>query len=874
MSTRFVSSLGAALKLACAIGAIPMFAVSVARAAPVPLSTPYAQSFDVLASSGVAVPFVEDSTLPAWYASRTTYNAAAGASNTGSLYSFGTASSTDRALGGVASGGTATITFGVRLVNDTASTITSVAVQYAGEQWREGGGTTASLAQKLDFATKTTAADLAGGAFVDVDALDFVSPSFGATTASALDGNASANRSTVSGSITGLSVAPGQVLWLQWSDLNDTGNDHGLGIDDLTVVVTGTSGGGGGGDPCTETDTPIGVVQGAGASAAVTGITTVQGVVVGDYEGPSPRLRGFYLQDAADADPATSNAIFVFNGDADAVSVGDEVQITGSVAEFQGQTQLSAVSSIELCGSGRTVAPVPVQLPVPSPDYLERYEGMLVSFNQPLYVTELFQLGRFGQVTVSSGGRLFQPTNVASPGAAAASVQAQNDRQRIIIDDALQSQNPDPIVFGRGGLPLSASNTLRGGDSVTGLRGVLTYTWAGNAASGNAYRVRPVGALGAVLPNFVAENPRPTVAPPVGGNLKLSSFNVLNYFNTFGTTSCSFGVGGAAAECRGAGSSAEFERQAAKTVAALAALDADVVAIIEVENDGYGSLSAIRDLVDRLNARVGAGTYAYIDFDARVARTNAGGTDAIKNGLLYKQALLTPVADGTYADANPIHNRAPLAQTFQTAAQARFTVVANHFKSKSCGDAAGADADAGDGQGCFNARRVSQANALLSFIDSIRTASADPDVFVVGDLNAYAKEDPITVLTASGLVNLVERSGGPEAYSYAFDGQWGYLDHALATTSAAAQVTGAYEFHINADEPSVLDYNTDFKTPAQVTSLYAPDAYRTSDHDPVLVGLQLTTPASVPASNRYTTGLLMLVFATAVGLGARRKRLA
>ncbi len=113
---------------------------------------------------------------------------------------------------------------------------------------------------------------------------------------------------------------------------------------------------------------------------------------------------------------------------------------------------------------------------------------MLVRLPQTLYVTEHFQLGRFGQVVLSSGERLRQPTNVVAPGAPALALQAQNDLNRIILDDELQAQNPDPIVFGRGGLPLSAANTLRGGDTATGIVGVLTYTWAGNAASGNAYR--------------------------------------------------------------------------------------------------------------------------------------------------------------------------------------------------------------------------------------------------------------------------------------------------------------------------------------------------------------------------------------------------
>ena len=867
-------SRGEAIKLAVAVTGCYALPLATAHAAPAPLSAPYTQAFDTLATSGT-VTWSDDVTIPAWYSSRTAIVAGSGTSNAGALYSFGTGTTTERALGSLASGGTGSLTYGVRLVNDTATTITSVAVQYAGEQWREGGSTTStpSVSQKLDFAYKVTAADLTGGVFVDVHPLDFNSPHFGVTAVAALDGNAAANRATVSGSVTGLAVAPGQVLWLQWTDSNDTNNDHGLAIDDLSVVVSGTSTGGGGGDPCTEADTPIGTVQGSGPSAAITGVVTVQGIVVGDYEGPSPTLRGFYLQDTADSDPATSDAIFVFNGDGNSVSLGDEVQVTGTVAEFQGQTQLSALSGIELCGSGRTLSPTPVSLPVASPAFLERYEGMLVRFGQPLYVTELFQLARFGQITVSGGSRLPQPTSVSEPGAPALAQQAQNDSDRIIIDDALQSQDPDPIVFGRGGLPLSASNTLRGGDSVTGLQGVLTFTWAGNAASGNDYRVRPQNALGTSLPNFVAANARPTVPPVVGGNLKVSNANLLNFFNTFGTTSCTYGLGGAVAECRGADNSTEFERQAAKTVQEIALLNADILGIMEMENDGYGAASAIRDLVTRVNAVMGTNTYAFVDFDASTGITNAGGTDAIKAGILYKPAVVSPVVGKTFADTNPIHNRAPLAQMFKLAANnATVTVIANHFKSKSCSDAAGADADMGDGQGCYNARRVSQANALVTFINTVRTSTGEPDVIAVGDFNAYAKEDPVDVLLASGLVNLISTYGGPTAYSYVFDGQWGYLDYALATASAAAQVSGASDLHINADEPSALDYNTDFKSAAQIAGLYAPDAYRTSDHDPVLIGLQLSAPAQVPASGHRGAGLLALLLGSFVAMSARQRR--
>ncbi len=614
--------------------------------------------------------------------------------------------------------------------------------------------------------------------------------------------------------------------------------------------------------------TPIYQIQGSGMSAAITGNVATKGVVIGDYEGASPALRGFYIQDVSgDGNAATSDGIFVFNANNNNVNLGDLVRVAGTAAEFQDQTQISA-SSITKCGTG-SITPVNVTLPFPDLNYAERFEGMLVKFPQTLYVTEHFQLGRFGQVVLSSSARLQQPTNVVAPGAPALAMQAQNDLNRIIVDDELNNQNPDPIRFGRGGNPLSASNTLRGGDTVTNLVGVMTYTWSGNAASGNAYRVRPVNAMGGGVPNFVAANPRPTTPASVGGTLKVVGMNLLNYFNTFGTGACTLGVGGGATDCRGAENTTEFDRQWQKTVAAIVAMNPDILAVNEIENDGYGPTSAIQDLVNRLNNAMGAGTFAFIDVDARTGQVNAMGTDAIKVGLIYKPSKVTPL--GTAAlnsvafvnggDSAP-RNRPSLAQAFQqNSNNAKFVVNINHLKSK--GSACDAP-DAGDGQGNCNIVRTNAANVLASWLATDPTGAGDPDILIIGDLNSYAKEDPVTALKNAGYTNLIETKVGASAYSYVFDGQWGYLDYALGTTSLTKQVTGVTEYHINADEPSVLDYNTNFKSAGQIVSLYAPDQYRVSDHDPVIVGLNLDgTPPTLnvsvspdtlwPANHKYVT---------------------
>ncbi len=589
--------------------------------------------------------------------------------------------------------------------------------------------------------------------------------------------------------------------------------------------------------------TPIHTVQGATDTSPFAGQdVAIEGVVVGDYEGIAPTLRGFYVQeqdDEQDADPATSEGIFVFHGSEDTVSLGDVVRVQGTVAEFQGQTQLGFPDSVEVLSSNEIVTAAVASLPLSTADDLERYEGMLVTFPQTLYVTEFFQLGRFGQVVVSSGDRLLQPTSIAEPGAAAVAIQAANNLNRLIIDDADNGQNQDPIVFGRGGNELTAANTLRGGDTLTGAVGVMTYTWAGNAASGNAYRLRPVGDLsdsglvpGGVVPEFQAANPRPSAAPVVGGSGKVASFNVLNYFVTLDAGSNQCGPVGFLQDCRGANSTFELDRQRDKLVSALLQIDADVLGLIELENTT--GVEPLDDIVGALNDIAGPGTYDYIE-------TGTIGTDVIKVGIVYQPDRATPVGDFAVLDSSVDPrfdddlNRPALAQSFVSDDEV-FTVVVNHLKSKGCGGDIGLDMDQGDGAGCFNLARTSAAEAEVDWIASDPTNVGDDDFLVLGDLNSYAMEDPIDVFVGAGYIDLGRLFDGDDTYSYVFDGQWGYLDYALASTSMAAKVTGAGEYHINADEPSVLDYNTDFKTANHINILYAPDEFRTSDHDPVVVG--------------------------------------
>lgn len=561
--------------------------------------------------------------------------------------------------------------------------------------------------------------------------------------------------------------------------------------------------------------TPIPAIQGNGAASPLVGQTVVtQGVVTAVF----PGLSGYTLQDeAGDGDAQTSDGVFVYSPAGITVSVGDRVRLSATVAEFNTVTQLTSPANLVTLGSGSAPAPTPLSLPVASLDELEALEGMLVQVASPMTVSQNYFQGRYGQVTLAAGGRLYIPTNVHAPGSPEAIALADENRRRtLVLDDGRTAQNPNPIPY------IGADNTLRAGDAAASLVGVIDYgPITADAAGLRAYKLQPT-----LAPVFTRANPRTPAPADVGGNVKLASFNVLNYFTTIDQSGAACAPSNTRSDCRGADSAAEFTRQKAKTVAALAAIGADVVGLVEMQNNGN---TAVNDLVAALNAQLGAGTYAAAPLPA-----GGTGTDAIRVALIYKPGRLT--LQGTpVSDTDPVHNRPPLLARFAAANGEGVTVVVNHFKSKGCDDAAGLDQDQGDGQGCYNARRLAQAQALADFVAEQVEAGAPPAVVILGDLNSYAQEDPIAALKARGYADLIARHGGATAYGYVFDGAAGYLDHALASAAAASRVTGAVEWHINADEPSVLDYNTEFKP----QDLYAPTPYRSSDHDPVVLGIKL-----------------------------------
>jgi predicted extracellular nuclease len=592
-------------------------------------------------------------------------------------------------------------------------------------------------------------------------------------------------------------------------------------------------------------------IQGSGNASPVAGtVQTTEGVVTAKVGS------GFFMQDeVGDGNPDTSDGIFVYMGNTiTGAQVGDKVRVTGTVTEYtptgasHSYTEFKDVTAVVTQSTGHSVAVTNVQLPNAN---LGKVEGMLVRFSQPLTVSQLEFLGTRGEITLSSG-RLEVPTNRYKPRTPEAiALAAANAADQIVLDDGIFVA-PATVPY------LTADGSLRAGDTVSDLTGVVDFGAVGGG--GASYKLQPT-----VAPVFSADNARGAVPVLAAGNVKVSSANVLNFFTVFtnGTDAfgnsnqgCALGANVSKSNCRGADSMTEFVRQRDKIVHELQAIDADVFGLMEIQNNGE---TTVGYLVDQLNQSIntanntpGAVTYAVVPKPADT------GTDAIRVAMIYKPAKLALVG-GALSDGNAINNRPPMAQTFRAANGEKFSLVVNHLKSKgSCPSGSGADTDLGDSQGCWNATRIQQAQRLIgTFVPQVVAAAGDPDVLLIGDFNAHGFEDPINAITDTGYVNQLERFVRPSGmpYSFVFDGEAGYLDHALANAALSPQVVGAAEWHNNADEPTVVDYNLDGK-PAGAP--YSALPYRASDHDPVIISLNLQPSYSdISASvQTVTSGLL------------------
>lgn len=589
--------------------------------------------------------------------------------------------------------------------------------------------------------------------------------------------------------------------------------------------------------------TKLSSIQGSG-TAAFAATFVSEAIVTGIYPTLSPA--GFYIQEEdadVDADPLTSEGIFVVS--AASVSVGDRVTVAGTVQENGASPSFNqavfATAAVTVLSSGN---PLPtatdITLPVTAITDYEKYEGMIVRFPGTLTVTDNSTLGNFGELKLSSGGLVFQASQVVDPNdnppggtnstgasnvAAINAHIASNTLRTILLDD------------GRGGvmpsLPyVNVDNTVRVGSTIDNISGILGYAFS-------QYRIQPIASA---VPSFT-HAARPSVPGyGAGANLKVVSLNVLNYFN-------GNGAGGGFPTPRGAHSLAEFNRQRDKIINAISQMDADLVGLIELENQDLNDATpALSDLVNGLNALMGPGTYSFIDDDLDNNGSQDNNTDQIRCAIIYKPAVLTPVGNAMLG-SDAVFDRPPLVQTFNLASvNKNFNFIVNHFKSKGGCPGAGVDADQLDGQSCWNNRRKLQANALLSFINTtVIPTSGTNRIISVGDYNAYFEEDPMDILRAAGNTVL----GASSTYSYLFSGQLGALDHAVVSPSMAGLVTGFSKWNANSVEPEYLDYNDaindgggDAVNPW--ASTYTVSPWRSGDHDAVMIGFNL--PVVLPAS--------------------------
>ena len=518
---------------------------------------------------------------------------------------------------------------------------------------------------------------------------------------------------------------------------------------------------------CGGSATPISEIQGLGDASPLAGHkATVEGILTFDarMEGG---FAGFYLQQAdgeTDGNPETSEALFVYTRKKTG-EPGERLRVTGTVKEFHGLTELTNVKAITVCGS----APLPKAqaLTLLWPNALESFENMRVKVAQPLTVIDAWNLARYGELTLAAGEQVV-PTEYLEPGPQAANIADRNRQQRLLLDDGRGVRHPKPIPWPPGGL--SGENTVRSGDKVRELAGILDYRFG-------AWRIQPDK-----QPVFEPLNARPSaLARPAAPHVRVMAMNLENYFN-------GDGEGEGFPTTRGAPTALALEVQHRRLVEALRRPDPDILAVTELENDGYSDTSAIAQLAQALGPN-----WAFVE------TPGADGSDQIRTGLLYRSDRI--VAEGQperlNAGAFSKRGRPPLAQTFRPEGQRlAIQVVVPHLKSKSCKGATGGNRDRNDGQGCYAKRRADAAHALVEWIEQLPQIPDLAGTLITGDLNSYFREAPLKVLERAGFTSMMHHFHPCTAqqcdhYTYRYKGEKGSLDYALASASLTDRVIDA-----------------------------------------------------------------------------------
>lgn len=556
--------------------------------------------------------------------------------------------------------------------------------------------------------------------------------------------------------------------------------------------------------------TPIASIQGESELSEMVGKeVTVRGVVTASWQ-PETQLGGFFIHsvtDDMDKNPSTSEGLFVVtNEQHPVVKTGELVKITGHVEERSKLTSLARVSTITSCDPvEESPHLVELNLPVQSLNQLEALEGMPVKLSatkgEELTVSGHYNYPRHGYFDISSG-RLWTPTQIVKPGHDANRQAMDNRLNRLQVDDNSQVAEPRPLPFAA--LQSGPQSSLRSGSTVAGFNGILGQFH-------DNYRIQPTAEL-----QLISSSQQPELKEKTDDLIRIASFNVLNFFN-------GNGAGAGFPTPRGADNPEQMQRQLKKIVAALSTINADIVGLMELENDGFGQRSAIVQLVEALEKASGK-NYAIAE-----PRAQKIGTDQITVGMIYQPARVSPRSHALFTRQGPFSwgSRPPLAQKFTANnSDKEFTVIVNHFKSKgSCPeDAQSPNSNQNDGQACWNQLRLKSAQQLVEWIQNESLTNA----VLLGDFNAYYQEDPIRYLGEHGFYN----PSGAFDYSYVYDSQAGALDHVFVTDSLEDSIKQVYHLPFNADEPWIYDYRDE--------RYFAEGPFRSSDHDPLVLDLDLS----------------------------------
>ncbi len=534
---------------------------------------------------------------------------------------------------------------------------------------------------------------------------------------------------------------------------------------------------------CNIQTTPIALIQGAYPVATlIDEQVSIQGIVTLIHP-----AEGLYVEEPdSDNDAGTSNAIFVQTVELPAgIETGSWVCVSGTVTEIpKGRNSLTAltnVSEINACSYGQSLPLTNITLPLSGLER-EAFEGMRVQMDATLTVTDTYQFGR-GRFSLSGNGFQFVPTELNAPGPEAPNYTQKN--RNFTIAAMFPKEATRPALLSTGSV-------------ISSVMGVLTHDPRNLRLALQSITVKE-------SPTFI------TPAEAGEGELRVVGMNLHNFFN-------GDGEGGDFPTPRGAKTRAEFDQQRDRLGAAITVLNPHILAVQELENDGFGPLSAATDFTLLAQDATGASWKV-----ARPVDDDTGG-DKITVGLFYRDDLLETVGPAhTLTGPEFRKSRQPLAQVFrQRNNDETILVVVNHLKSKgSCPDS-GVDANQKDGQGCWNPMRLASAEKMSAWVNSLAVSTQTDRILILGDMNAHRQEDPIVAIRAAGFIELMDEDQG-SVYSFVFFGQAGTLDYAFISAALQQEIEQAFIWNVNAALPANMELPQPW--------------LRFSDHDPVVVDI-------------------------------------